>query len=199
MTADYASTNFQKHTNKNPLQRWLIDRFHRAAVALTQQTQGARFLDVGCGEGFAMQAVLSSPFVAQVVGVDLVYFAVGIARQSNPRAQFAVANALQLPFVDKSFDIVFCMEVLEHLDRPDLGLTELKRVARHRLLLSVPNEPLFRGANFLRGKNITRLGNDVGHVQNWSARSFVRFVGQYCQVQVWRTSFPWTLVLCHVD
>lgn len=199
MTAKYTSTNLQKHTNKNPLQRRLIDRFHLAATGLVQQLQGRQFLDVGCGEGFAMQAVLSPLAGAQIVGVDLVYFAAAIARQSNPGAHFTVANALRLPFADKSFDVVVCMEVLEHLDHPDSGLAELKRVARQHLLLSVPNEPLFRGANFLRGKNITRLGNDVGHVQNWPARSFVRFVGRHCQVQSWRTSFPWTLVLCRVD
>jgi hypothetical protein len=62
--------------------------------------------------------------------------------------------------------------------------------------LSVPHEPLFRGANFLRGKNMQDWGNDPGHVNHWSAQGFAQFVGQQCRVVEQRQSFPWTLVLC---
>lgn len=198
MTA-YTSTNYHKHTSNNPLQRGLIGHFHQTAATLLADVPGERYLDVGCGEGFAMRALFASAADCAITGVDLELPAVQLARQANPQSRFAVSSLLALPFPDDSFDVTLCMEVLEHLATPEQGLAELRRVTRHFLLLSVPNEPLFRGANFLRGKNLSRWGNDVGHLQNWSARAFVSFVSRQCEVLTWRTSFPWTLVLCKLD
>src|SRR5690606_33175711 len=141
-----------------------------------------------CGEGFAMRAVLGN-LVSQTVGLDGSPGALRLARQLNPGHRFAAGDLLDLPFPDRSFDLVVCMEVLEHLDDPESGLAELCRVSAGWLLLSVPNEPLFRGANFLRGKNVGAWGNDPGHVNHWSARAFRRFVSTQAEVVAWRTSF----------
>lgn len=195
----YTSSNLRKHTNPNPLQQHLLARFHRRAVALIRQVEPApvRILDAGCGEGFAMREVVGDG-PAQVVGLDGSAGAVRVAQGLNPRHRFMAGDLYGLPFPDRSFDLVLCMEVLEHLDAPERGLAELCRVSAGWLLLSVPNEPLFRGANFLRGKNVRALGNDPGHVNHWSARRFVRFVSGYCAVTRVQTSFPWTLALCRV-
>lgn len=194
----YTSTNLQKHTNPNPLQQWLLARFHRSAAALFAQTNAYSVLDAGCGEGFAMKHVLGhSPGV--VVGLDGSVGALRIARRLHPQRSFAAGDLLELPFPNHSFDLVVCMEVLEHLDHPEKGLAELCRVSRRWLLLSVPDEPLFRGANFLRGKNVRAWGNDPGHVNHWSARAFIRFVSPQCRVITHQRSFPWTLALCRVD
>lgn len=193
----YSSTNLQKHTNPNPLQRWLIGRFHQTAASLLAQTNAATLLDAGCGEGFAMHDVLDGSR-AWVVGLDSSIDALQVARQLNAAHRFVTGNVVQLPFPDHSLDLVVCMEVLEHLEQPAQGLAELCRVSREWLLLSVPNEPLFRGANFLRGKNVRAWGNDPGHVNHWSSRAFLQFVATQCQVITWRQSFPWTLALCRV-
>lgn len=195
----YSSSNLQKHTSTNPLQRYLLGRFHHAAAALIAEAYPTprRVLDAGCGEGFAMREMLSLGS-ADIVGLDGSPGALQVADQLNPGVRFAAGDLLNLPFPERSFDLVLCMEVLEHLDDPRRGLRELCRVSDHWLLLSVPNEPLFRGANFLRGKNVHAWGNDPGHVNHWSARSFLRFVQPNCRVVAWRTSFPWTLALCSV-
>jgi SAM-dependent methyltransferase len=195
----YTSSNLRKHTNPNPLQQALLRRFHRRAAGLLAQAAPApaAVLDAGCGEGFAMHAVLGASD-ARVVGIDGSPSALRLAGQINPGRSFAAGNLYDLPFPDRSFDLVVCMEVLEHLGEPERGLAELCRVSAGWLLLSVPHEPLFRGANLLRGKNVAALGNDPGHVNHWSARGFLRFIGLRCAVAAWRTSFPWTLALCRV-
>jgi SAM-dependent methyltransferase len=60
------------------------------------------------------------------------------------------ASIVDLPFDDDHFDVVTCMEVLEHV--PDdvfhPGLAELRRVCRRQLVMSVPfqeQEPLSKG------------------------------------------------------
>ncbi|MCB0213078.1 MAG: class I SAM-dependent methyltransferase, partial [Anaerolineae bacterium] len=75
------------------------------------------------------------------------------------------------------------------------GLRELARVSSEYVLLSVPHEPFFRGANFLRGKHITAFGNDPEHLHNYSGRDFRQMVGDVVDI-VWHGySFPWQIAL----
>lgn len=198
-TTPYTSSNLRKHTSGNPLQRLLLEQFHQVARELLAQVapRPRLALDAGCGEGFALRAVLGD-LPATVVGLDGSLGAVQVAEQLNPEHSFAAGDLYRLPFPARRFDMVVCMEVLEHLDDPRAGLRELARVSAGWLLLSVPHEPLFRGANFLRGKNIRAWGNDPGHVNHWSHRGFLRFVAPQCELVAARTSFPWTLALCRV-
>lgn len=193
----YTSSNLLKHINRSRLQQLLLRRFHRTAAEFFAQTGARSVLDAGCGEGFAMRELLNHN-AATVIGLDGSIGALQIAALLNPQRSFTVGDLLELPFPSRSFDLVMCMEVLEHLDDPRGGLNELCRVSREWLLLTVPNEPLFRGANFIRGKNVHDFGNDPGHVNHWSARAFLRFVAPAAKVVTWRTSFPWTLALCRV-
>lgn len=193
----YTSSNLRKHQSSNFAQRWLIERFHATAAALLVQANPRSILDAGCGEGIAMQTLLARQ-TGYVAGLDGSLGALQIAEHINPAKSFINGDLTGLPFPSDSFDLVVCMEVLEHLDQPERGLAELCRVSSRWLLLSVPHEPLFRGANFLRGKNMRAWGNDPGHVNHWTSRAFLRFVSRQCQVVACRRSFPWTLVLCRV-
>lgn len=194
----HTSSNMQKHTSSNRLQRFLIGRFHRQAMAMLRRIDGETVLDAGCGEGFAMREVLAGQG-GTIIGLDGSPGALRVAGELNPARVFTAGDLLELPFPSASFDLVTCMEVLEHLSDAERGLAELRRVSRRWLLLTVPNEPFFRGANFLRGKNMPAWGNDPGHVNHWSAPGFRRFIE--CQVRCieLRTSFPWTLALCSVE
>ncbi len=51
-----------------------------------------------------------------------------------------VASVYELPFPDEHFDVVLCMSVLEHLEDPRRGITEMRRVLRPggRIIVSVP-------------------------------------------------------------
>lgn len=188
--------NLQKHLNPNPLQRWLLQRFYRCIVGLVRTTGARQILDVGCGEGFTMRELREEGVKASMVGID--YSPVALAwSQANGVAQspLNVADVHHLPFPDNSFDLVLCLEVLEHLLDSTQGLRELLRVARDHVLVSVPHEPFFRGANFLRGKHLRALGNDPEHLHTYSGRALRRLVAAQAQV-VWHGyRFPWQIVL----
>jgi SAM-dependent methyltransferase len=94
-------------------------------------------LDVGCGNGVYTDLPEPNRFK---VGLDM-----SRAALQNLRAPRLLADASRLPFDDGSFDAILSMEMLEHLpeDVYQGVLSELKRVARKYILITVPyNERL---------------------------------------------------------
>ncbi len=84
----------------------------------------SRLLDAGCGSGRTLEELSS---YGQASGVDLSPVAVEAARrrgQSDVR-QGAVEA---LPFADASFDVVTCLDVIEHTPDDRVSLAELLRV-----------------------------------------------------------------------
>lgn len=95
------------------------------------ELKGGSLLDVGCGRGEILEFARDEGF-DPVVGVDVV-----------PLLDHVVKGSLAgLPFDDDSFDWVTCFDVLEHVLPIDteLALSELKRVAKRGVLLTVNNK-----------------------------------------------------------
>lgn len=187
--------NFRKHTSRNPIQRFLINRFYDALIAELAKAAPDSILDVGCGEGFALERIRKSGVGKKLEGVDVSPDAIERGREMHRALTLKQGDAYSLPYQDGAFDAVLCCEVLEHLERPDDALKELWRVAKRYCIITVPHEPWFRIANLLRGKNLSRLGNDVEHIRYWSARGITALVGSYFAVRTVRHPFPWTMVI----
>ncbi len=186
--------NLQKYRNPNPIQRALIARFLRGLAMRFRPLQPGTVLDVGCGEGFVTAALQPISRQTRFIGVDLNGDALRRAREVAPTLQLCQADASALPFADETCELGLCTEVLEHVAAPDRVLRESLRVCRNGVLVSVPHEPWFRLANFLRGKHWRRMGNDPEHVNNWTAWGFRRFLTRQGQVVFLTTwLFPWLL------
>lgn len=187
--------NLQKHLNPNPAQRYLVQRFHRRVASLLRMTGAQRILDAGCGEGFVLSYLLQENDGRLFTGLDCSLEAIEMARQMVPGVSFHVGDLREMPYGDGSFDLVICLEVLEHLPDPHRGLRELRRVTSAHCLLSVPHEPIFRTINFLRGKHVSARGRDPEHLQHWTAGQFRRLVDQYFEIERFVCPFPWLLAL----
>ncbi|MCA9376438.1 class I SAM-dependent methyltransferase [Candidatus Dojkabacteria bacterium] len=104
-------------------------------------------------------------------------------------------SVYELQREDDSIDLVFLLEVLEHLDYPVDALQEIKRVGKF-LILGVPREPIWRILNMTRLKYLRDLGNTPGHFNHWSRNGVVKFVEQhYGEVIAIENPLPWTLLL----
>jgi methionine biosynthesis protein MetW len=105
---------------------------------------GSACLDVGCGPGRTYARALA-PRAGRYVGVDVSEEAVELARASGIEAD-RVADASELPFDDATFDVVVCVEVMEHLFAPHEAAAEIRRVLRPggRLVASAPNVGYWR-------------------------------------------------------
>jgi len=193
MNQNSESGNYKKYTSKNPLMGIVISKFMKDLSETIAPLEDLNsIIDIGCGEGFIINC-LNRP---DITGVDISKKALNIAKQKNPECNFCTGSVYDLSFKKNSFDLVIATEVLEHLENPEKALQEIKRISKNYCLFSVPNEPYFRTMNLLRGKNLTRFGNDIEHVQNWSSREFVKLAKTYFDVVEVKKPFPWTMVLC---
>ncbi len=188
--------NFRKYTSKNPLQKLLIDNFFNNLLAAIKDLKVDSILDVGCGEGFTLQRLYENKIGKRLEGLDHQKIAIEIGRKIHPHLKLETGTIYDLSFKDNSFDLVMATEVLEHLEDPKKALKELVRVSKKYLLLSVPNEPFFMIANLLRGKNLSRWGNDIEHIQHWTSAGFQRFAEkERLKIISARYPFPWTMLL----
>jgi SAM-dependent methyltransferase len=109
---------------------------------------GARtLLDVGCNAGALLALVRASHPDLALAGVDIDRVALHEARVHVPQADIRAALATDLPFADDSFDVVTCMDVLEHVPEPQRApaLSEMRRVVRTggHLVIQVPHAGAF--------------------------------------------------------
>ena len=189
-------SNLQKYLSPNPILRWLVRRFHGRITALVRTAGASHILDAGCGEGFTLRELHADGIQAAMLGVDYSHAALAWNRTHRMSSSpLIMADIRHLPFPPNSFDLVVCLEVLEHVPDAALGLSELLRVSRDRVLISVPHEPFFRGANFLRGRYLSTLGNHPEHLHTYTAHALRCLVSAQADV-VWHGySFPWQIAL----
>jgi 2-polyprenyl-3-methyl-5-hydroxy-6-metoxy-1,4-benzoquinol methylase len=190
--------NKQKHESKNPIQRALIGHFHKRLSELVLSRRPSEILEVGCGEGYVLQALRAAGVSCPMHGIDFSEAAIAEARRRVPDATFAVEDARALAQSGRTYDLVLMIEVLEHLPDAQYMLSVLAKLSKRHVVVSVPWEPFFRGLNFLRGKHISALGNDPEHIQHWGRREFQRLVGEQLQVRDAPLVFPWTLLSAEV-
>jgi SAM-dependent methyltransferase len=95
-------------------------------------------LDVGCAKGFMLHDLAELIPGIKVAGVDVSSYAVEHAIE-DMRAFVQVADARELPFPDKSFDVVISINTVHNLERADLAqaLREIERVARKGSFVTV--------------------------------------------------------------
>jgi SAM-dependent methyltransferase len=90
-------------------------------------------LDFGCGSGRVLRHMVALTAGAQGSGCDVDARAIDWASRAYPDLGWAVSSSdPPLPFSSDSFDLVYSISVLSHLDEPrqDRWLTELRRVLR---------------------------------------------------------------------
>ncbi len=154
-------------------------------------------LDAGCGEGETL-ARLEDVLGERVAAIDVLDKCVAYTKQRFPHVDVSMASVYELPFEDRSFDLVVCLEVMEHLDRPAEALRELSRVCRGNLVVSVPYEPYFRLGSLMRGKYVRGFGNHPDHVNHWNRRSLPAFLRAQVDVADVAVAFPWLIARCRV-
>ena len=188
---------YDKYGSTNPVVRRLMAGFESTLEQLWTQAAPESILDVGCGEGVLTAQWADKLGDRRIVGIDLDDAKLKAEWDKRRRAnlEYKVEDATNLSYGDDEFDMATAIEVLEHVPDPERTVSEMARVAKRWVLVSVPREPLWRGLNMARLAYLKDLGNTPGHINHWSKRSFVSMLSRYGTVEEVRSPFPWTMVL----
>ncbi len=191
---ELTNPNIQRHTDENPVVRFVMKRFTKTVGELAVSTNPKTILDIGCGEGFATAEIADRLPDVPIRALDLDPPRIAYARAHHARknVSFDVGDVFQL---QGKYDLVVSNELLEHLTDYETALQSILSASNRYVLLSVPNEPLFRIGNMLRGKYVGAWGNFPEHVNHWRPGKFRKLCEKYGTVLAAKKSSFWTIVL----
>lgn len=99
--------------------------------------KGKRALDVGCAYGYACEILKGNGY--ETYGIDISRWGAKKAKD-NINGQFLICDAeTRFPFKTKTFNLITCLDVLEHLDYPVLVLQNMLELCRGVLICTTPN------------------------------------------------------------
>ena len=120
----------------------------KALISRSGDPRGKKILEVGCGKG--RFARVFKELGADIYGIDISAELLKEAKQID-KDKFLEAGVYEMPFKDRQFDIVYLVEVIEHI--PDIckAIKEIARVMRKegtlividRNILSLNNRRMF--------------------------------------------------------
>jgi pseudaminic acid biosynthesis-associated methylase len=149
---EWASTFGADYVARNPSNIEDYEKTYLANVGVTKTSlneefladipKSARILEVGTNVGMQL-ALLHRAGFENLYGVEIQWNAIDVLRKNVPRANVVHGSALDLPFRDGFFDLVFTSGVLIHInpfprgDAPadlDLAMREIHRCSRRYIL-----------------------------------------------------------------
>jgi 2-polyprenyl-3-methyl-5-hydroxy-6-metoxy-1,4-benzoquinol methylase/uncharacterized protein YbaR (Trm112 family) len=142
-------------------------------------SDGKRLLDLGCSWGRWTIPAARKGYATVGMDPDLegALAAKRIAKQLGIQADFVVADAAHLPFLDNTFDVVFSFSVLQHLAKSTVigSLAEISRVVspEGQVLVQFPNRFGVRSM-YHQAKNFFQTPNEGTDVFYWSPAELTR-------------------------
>jgi 2-polyprenyl-3-methyl-5-hydroxy-6-metoxy-1,4-benzoquinol methylase len=141
---------------------------------LAHAGRGDRVLDLGCGDGPFVPALLAAG--AEVTGADVAQEALERARRRAPAARYVLVEPHgPWPLRDGEFDVVWASEVIEHVADTERWLNEVRRVLRPggRLVVTTPDvgplrrlrcapDPRGQHLRFYTRRSLRRLLQEMG-------------------------------------
>lgn len=169
----YLTTGRQADRYEKDLLKWLLARFPQART----------ILEVGCGTGHFTRWFEESELLA--IGLDRSRAMLDEAKKLG-KPSYVQGDALLLPFLPESFDLVALITTLEFLPQPNHALAEALRVARQGLILGVLN------ANSCLGRQYKRTGGPIWKIARFFTpdelkQMILEITGVKIRV-IWRTT-----------
>ena len=107
-----------------PSLKFILDQIDPTAQTL---------VDVGCGNGYLLKQLKERYPKLKLTGFDI--------KNTDDNAavyDYVKDNIEKMPFADKSFDVVTCSHVVEHLPKLEQCMAELVRIARKQVFIVTP-------------------------------------------------------------
>jgi SAM-dependent methyltransferase len=146
---------------------WYMSRKSQLTKSLNSFGCGPlRVLDLGSATGGNTLHI--SSLGHYVTSVE--YSDIGVKIQKHKGIPVVQADARKLPFSDKSFDVVVCLDVLEHIEEDYLVASEISRVLVNEghFLISVPEDPKLWSAHDVA----------VNHLRRYTKKALISVIQQ---------------------
>ncbi len=143
-----------------------IERIKKVSELIPQDVTS--ILDVGCGNGIFINYLINQPQkYSRLHGVDRSLTALNFVKTEKTQASIE-----HLPFNASEFDLVVCLEVLEHLPQPIFqpALIELIRVSSKYIIIAVPNEQNLELGQIRCSNCFTRFNPDL-HLRSFNTNN----------------------------
>lgn len=173
---------YDKYNSKNPIAAALMKNFFRKMDAVLDEMKMVpdSILEAGCGEGHVIAHVKNryknSEKAITSDGFDVSESVIAQAKKDYPDINFTTGSIYEIN--RGKYDLVIASEVLEHLEEPEKALKQVIDTSNRYIFVSVPNEPIWRILNIVRGSYLRDFGNTPGHIQHWSIRQFEKMLKQ---------------------
>jgi SAM-dependent methyltransferase len=139
---------------------------------------GKTLLDYGCGRGEVLELARQAGF--QVLGADVDPTCVELASRFGPARQLNSTDPIA-QFDAKSFDVVACFHVLEHVENPKQVLLGLGKISKEYVVLAVPNLRYLHHT-FERKFDLREV--NAGHLQSWDHWHLLNLAERHCGLKL---------------
>jgi SAM-dependent methyltransferase len=148
--------------------------FYEEVAEAALSVAPAHVLDVGCGSGHLLRELADRRPDLELVGFDHAKSAIARTREIVPEARAFVGSIYKVR-AGRHFDLVLCVEVLEHLNDPETALRTLVEHCRPggTILITVPDGD---------------LDEWEGHVNFWNERELAAMLKPLGRADVQRIS-----------
>lgn len=126
--------NIYSRLKKDVLNRE-TDLNQQSIALILENVVGSSVLDIACGKGYLTKMLANKGYKA--TGVD---FGIDSDLAVGTGAKFVSGDIYDIPFEDALFDTVICAHTLEHVLDMEKAISELRRVAKKRLIIVVPRQ-----------------------------------------------------------
>lgn len=141
--------------------------------------ENAIILDVGFGLGYGLNILSIKSREVNGIDVDpeVLNYCTNTLVGKNPRLKILIIfDGYNLPFSDNAFDVVTCVDVIEHVEDYSRLIKEMLRVSRKGVFLSTPN----RRPEFT---NTDGSPKNYWHLREWSFEEFDEIIKKFGHVE----------------
>ncbi|MEN2489816.1 class I SAM-dependent methyltransferase [Flavobacterium sp. B11] len=136
-----------------------IEHLHRYAI-VSDYITGKVVLDIACGEGYGSNLMAKNASFVYGVDIDVDTIDKAKSKYQKENLEFRIGRADKIPLESNSIDVVVSFETLEHHDKHQEMMVEVKRVLRKDglLIISTPDKLHYSdGRNFKNEFHVKEL------------------------------------------